>query len=195
METADLYVLETKARRGQVELRVENTSSADDEWAIARGSAKPDTQIVLEVRRGTVFSDFLSTGFYPVVKSSLIKALVGEGITGWRAYPCSFVGYRVPTQDYFALGVVGRCKAITFGDKGRRSESVRIENGRRCVYASLLVDLEQWDHTDIFMEMNQITAHRCVTSRLRTLLAKLRITGVDLLPVEEYEMLTDVLTT
>jgi len=172
-----------------VELRLlDASSSAETEWDLAFGVPETTSIIRLEVSRGRKFTDVLWNGFYPIVSRSVVQCLQENLLTGWRAYPTLFEGKIRPTEDYFVLGIYGRCDSIRVSDPGSPlTRSRLIRPGVIGLYGTLIIENVNGQE-DFFMSQDRTTAFRCVSERAVRTIQDHKFRGCTFERCEEFEV-------
>lgn len=179
-----LWRIGDPVRSKYVRLRLESAVGDLDPLSLLRGESPPPPDLAVRVAHGHQTDPFLWTtsGNLVVLRSSVVRTLVDQGVTGWGRYqlgdPTGQLG------EVWGLTVLGRCGALD----DRRVEWVeRTLPGGTYAYAKgVYFDERSWDGSDIFSTADS-TGFCFVTERVVRCLAQLDPKNIKL------ERLTDVL--
>ena len=125
------------------------------------------------------------------VNEEVLRILKENELTGWKAIPATVTDKnKKKWKNYFAITVTGRTNHIDYMD------SVIVFNkmpgGLFPSFKGLYFTPDTWDGSDIFMERadnnGKATAFVYVTKRLVDIFKKHKITNVDFLNFNEFEM-------
>jgi len=90
-------------------------------------------------------------------------------------------------EPRFALGITGRCERITF-DREPKNLFPKIWCGKLALFARLLVDMTQWDGSDLFMAKDEKTLLQCSTQKVMQAFSDIKEPGITFEPVEEASL-------
>ncbi len=158
-------------------------------WLLFRGQLKLADPLRLGAYRGGHPSDFLWSGFPPIVCVSqrVVDLLTEHKVTGWSVYPVQLFGRKgEPLAGYHGFSVIGpecrrdrsRSQIVTKPPTAPGGMSYQ-------VYKGLYFDESQWDGSDFFRVRGTATV---VTEKVYRLFKKAKVSNVRLIPLAEVEI-------
>jgi hypothetical protein len=151
-----------------------------------RGEGRPSQAPLIHHSMGWMLCDFIWVSLVPIIHERVVDLLTLGGVTG-ASYPVQvFDREGRPAPGYHGLSITGRCKSIFVDPKRAEVIYQDLPGGRFPYYKGLHVTTESWDGSDIFTAADGKTGHIVVTEKVRVLLARARVTNVELSPVSEY---------
>ncbi len=161
----------------------------DDVWPLYRGQLKLSEPLKLRAYMGGQATDFLWTGYPPLVcvSSRVVELLTEHEITGWDTYPVEVYGRKgEPLPGYHDFAVTGpECRR----DRSRSEILTRqdVPGGKPFqVYKGLYFDESRWDGSDMFLV--RPVGGIVVTEKVYRLFKKEKVSNVRLTPLTEVEL-------
>lgn len=180
-----LYRLSDPLANRPLRLESEGWATVDRAWNLFRGTWRPTEPLRLRAYMGGHPSDFLWTGFPPIVCISqrVVDLLVAHQVTGWSTYQVEVYGRkgeRLP--GYHGFSITGpECER----DKHRSpivdalspaGVPIRVSKG-------LYFDERQWDGSDCFL----VNGFKVVTEKVYRLCKRAKVTNVMFTRLTEFE--------
>lgn len=155
------------------------------ESSIARGTYTGTVPIRLKlVRRRKLPQVAWVPGYYPVVTAAIVQELTRSQVTGWIGYPVVVEGATVEMEPRFALGITGRCASIKAESHSANFE-IRTDHGFPALYSKLLVDLDSWDGSDLFMGEDAVSLFNCATKKAVDVFSIIKHLGIRFRPLSD----------
>lgn len=158
-----------------------------------RGEQRHDQPLELvEIRKNMRPVDYVGCGLVGItlISERMRDVLVRNEVSGWDTYPVDVHTVKGdPIPGYRGLIVNGRTGPILWDERTpiwmkAYAKGVPPMEGLR----GIPVDMSSWDGSDIFVESGRAT-HIFVTSRLKTIIERSKLTNIQFTPPDELEQL------
>jgi len=184
---SDWYVLQKGGKRGG--LVAGYKGRCHSAAAVLRGEESVAAPMEFGQHMGGKVYDWIATShlWFVLLSPRLQSVLRDSSFTGWQTIPAVITRKKQGAlEGYGCFVVTGRTGDVRENKSRREWRPPPVAKGRPAIVnIGLCVDFGKWDGSDICIP--QQGAYILANARVRDALAKAKITGVDMVRLDEYE--------